>query len=92
MAAKKLKSARPNGWYVELLHYTNSTCGQYQVGSGEDEEDYYEFDDLPSAEAYYESEVERLSKIPNDELQARYDEEWGTDNGYGAHQSFEMEY
>jgi hypothetical protein len=85
MATTVLKRANPNlhGW-IELIEDTNLGC--FFVTTPDDE-DGAEFDgDKAGAHAYFEEEVKRYSELPNWELQARYDEEHGTINGYSPWQ------
>lgn len=85
-----LKTARPNGWYLQLTKWTEEVHGDdasheevvYEVGDGDPNCDPDQFDTLAEAEASFEKDVVRLSEVRNWEAQARYDEQWGTDNGF----------
>lgn len=83
---KVLKRARPNGWSIRLEEVSAGGFTNYYVIESGDE-DGVEFDGSKDrAEAYYEERVTALSSEPNWELQARYDEEHGTINGYSPWQ------
>jgi hypothetical protein len=89
---KVLKRARPNGWSIrlEVVDADGEYTNYYVIESGD--EDGVEFDGSKErAEAYYEERVAALAETPNEELQARYDEEHGTINGYSPFQ-FNREY
>jgi len=83
--ATTLVKSRPNGFYLALECVgegpdVEDVCF-YVVETGD--EDGVEFDgDVRAANAYYYERQAELMKTPNWELQARYDEEHGTDNGY----------
>ena len=96
---KTLKRSRPNGWDLSLVKFTETPghgedyvdAEVYYVVFGPDDDDQnpddgQEFDTLAEAEVYYEAQVLVLSKTPNWEAQARYDEANGTINGYAPGQ------
>jgi hypothetical protein len=83
-----IKSARPNGWPIRI---TQGDCLEGAIWYIEECEDGYwnevsAHDTLAEAETEFAARVAVLKDIPNWELQARYDEEHGTDNGYAPWQ------
>lgn len=86
MARTVVQKANPNlhGW-VKLVH-DNEAGDWYVREEGMDAADAPSFDVFDDAEAFYKARVAELHNTPNHEAQARYDAEWGTDNGYAPWQ------
>ena len=89
MSITILKKARPNGFDIRLIKIEPEN--DYVVEE-RDVEGYWEYTDegvewfisqnRAEAEAVFAERCAELAETPNRELQARYDELHGTDNGY----------
>lgn len=87
-----LLKSRPNGWFLALRMEGDVETGGvsdnaffYVVETGDEtgDEDGTEFyDDAIAAIRYYDERRAELADTRNWEMQERYDEEHGTDNGY----------
>ncbi len=77
MAMSMLKRANPNNHG----HMYLETDGQFYYVDLGDGGDPFEFDCLQSATEFFDESVADLVNVPNWEMQAKYDELHGTDNG-----------
>lgn len=84
-----LKKSRPNGWFIQLVKYSDEENVYYEVQERGDMN--YEYDTEEEALKYYDERVKELMDVPNWELQSKYDEEHGTDNGY-SYWDYQREY
>jgi hypothetical protein len=90
---RQIKKANPNRHGLMVLDVDDD--GVYWITPPHDpdfEEDPYDVGtNLQEATVAFDSEVQRLAKVPNWEAQAAYDDEHGTINGYSPFQ-FRDEY
>lgn len=83
----KLAACSPNGFPIELRKCSHDGHDWYEVrewnGALDDDDPHVEeFDTLAEANVAYAFRRTALIDTPNPEAQARYDAEWGTDNGH----------
>jgi hypothetical protein len=86
---KTIKRARPNGWLVEIVQYSDDPA--FYILEYDDEgypmDPDEGFGTLSEATTVFNKIAKELSDTPNWEMQARYDQEHGTINGYAPWQS-----
>lgn len=85
---RTIKTARPNGWCIQIVQYSGDPLFYILEYDDEgyplDPDEGYET--LADAKTEFTRLATDLASVPNWELQARYDEEHGTDNGFAPWQ------
>jgi hypothetical protein len=76
---KILRCSHPNGWYIEMRQYNNPDGDKKAFEVFEGNEVFgVEFHTRMEADEFFNTRMLELSKIPNWEKQAQYDEIWGS--------------
>lgn len=88
---KVLKTARPNGWGWRIVQWPDDYAFFIEEEINEENgyshwEEYNDYSTLEEAEAAFASLVAESASKPNLAMQAQYDEEHGTVNGYAPWQ------